>query len=379
IGYKCGYLLKRRKVLVVPGVPKRNFSRNVNALPQNFEADPRVPLILGRSFLRTGRALIDVYREEITLRGDILLIEKLLNEDPYQLPPRNLNQIRSPIEEPEYSFSMGYEHFITTPVTELNKVAKSSAKNLVPIPSEYEVTSDNEKSHVESNLVESLSNHDTLKFNHLEEFSRALMPIYIAEEERIKREHAEYISLMERLITINLCPRPMVNANMIVESFPSSLIPIQDNDSQREKIDIVTDTDELLPLGFENDDLEGEIDVLEELRVDNSISNSENELAGFNQDDPSFPHPPSKPPDDEFDFELNSGEVISAVINDNDELECLDPRDEIDVSTNDEDDDYFPFMFVIQFFLPYLIYSKVFPFLLFAENEDTIFDPSISV
>nr|GFC90153.1 reverse transcriptase domain-containing protein [Tanacetum cinerariifolium] len=33
----------------------------------DFEADPRVPLILGRSFLRTGRALIDVYAEEITL------------------------------------------------------------------------------------------------------------------------------------------------------------------------------------------------------------------------------------------------------------------------------------------------------------------------
>ncbi|GKB41287.1 reverse transcriptase domain-containing protein [Tanacetum coccineum] len=34
----------------------------------DFDADPRVPLILWRSFLRTGRALIDVYREEITLR-----------------------------------------------------------------------------------------------------------------------------------------------------------------------------------------------------------------------------------------------------------------------------------------------------------------------
>ncbi|GJU56513.1 reverse transcriptase domain-containing protein [Tanacetum coccineum] len=36
----------------------------------DFEADPRVPLILGRSFLRTDHALIDVYREEITLRVD---------------------------------------------------------------------------------------------------------------------------------------------------------------------------------------------------------------------------------------------------------------------------------------------------------------------
>nr|GEX06538.1 zinc finger, CCHC-type [Tanacetum cinerariifolium] len=34
----------------------------------DFEADPRVPLILGRSFLRTGHALINVYGEEITLR-----------------------------------------------------------------------------------------------------------------------------------------------------------------------------------------------------------------------------------------------------------------------------------------------------------------------
>nr|GEW08769.1 reverse transcriptase domain-containing protein [Tanacetum cinerariifolium] len=34
----------------------------------DFEAYPRVPLILRRSFLKTGRALIDVYGEEITLR-----------------------------------------------------------------------------------------------------------------------------------------------------------------------------------------------------------------------------------------------------------------------------------------------------------------------
>ncbi|GKA46394.1 reverse transcriptase domain-containing protein [Tanacetum coccineum] len=34
----------------------------------DFDADPRVPLILGRSFLKTGRALIDVYEGELTLR-----------------------------------------------------------------------------------------------------------------------------------------------------------------------------------------------------------------------------------------------------------------------------------------------------------------------
>nr|GEZ34254.1 reverse transcriptase domain-containing protein [Tanacetum cinerariifolium] len=138
----------------------------------NFEADPRVPLISWRSFLRTSRALVNVYGEEITLReyaqkilgfsnnslggnptstfepiisnsspsltpfegsdfileeieaylnngsispeidhadcdpeGDICLIEKLLNNDPLQLPPMDLKQgevvkAKSLIKEP---------------------------------------------------------------------------------------------------------------------------------------------------------------------------------------------------------------------------------------------------------------------------------------
>nr|GEV39808.1 hypothetical protein [Tanacetum cinerariifolium] len=135
------------------------------------------------------------------------------------------------------------------------------------------------------------------------------MPIRIAEEEQIRKEHAEYISLMERLITINPCSRLTVNANTIVESLPSYLIPVQDNDSQREEIDIVTNTDELLPLGFENDDSEGEIDVVEGLHVDNPILNSKNELSdneASDFDNSSFPRPPPELPD--ADFELDAGE-----------------------------------------------------------------------
>ncbi|GJS78854.1 reverse transcriptase domain-containing protein [Tanacetum coccineum] len=41
----------------------------------DYDVDPRVPLILGRPFLRTARALIDVHREELILRdGDEQLI-----------------------------------------------------------------------------------------------------------------------------------------------------------------------------------------------------------------------------------------------------------------------------------------------------------------
>ncbi|GJR86395.1 reverse transcriptase domain-containing protein [Tanacetum coccineum] len=129
----------------------------------NFKADPRVPLILGRSFLKTDRTLIDVYEGEITLRvdneavtfnldqtmkysstddnsvnridiideiceeyapellgfpsddfssgnptstkADIYGFEQLLNDDPFQLPPMDLKQsevteAKSSIEEP---------------------------------------------------------------------------------------------------------------------------------------------------------------------------------------------------------------------------------------------------------------------------------------
>nr|GFC35167.1 DNA-directed DNA polymerase [Tanacetum cinerariifolium] len=57
----------------------------------DFEADPRVPLILGRSFLRT--------------EGDIIFLEKLLNEDPFQLHLMDLKLVeeskeKSYIEEP---------------------------------------------------------------------------------------------------------------------------------------------------------------------------------------------------------------------------------------------------------------------------------------
>nr|GEY43342.1 reverse transcriptase domain-containing protein [Tanacetum cinerariifolium] len=46
----------------------------------DFEADPCVPLILGRSFLRTSHALIDVYEEEITLRVNDKAITFNLNQ-----------------------------------------------------------------------------------------------------------------------------------------------------------------------------------------------------------------------------------------------------------------------------------------------------------
>nr|GFA58909.1 reverse transcriptase domain-containing protein [Tanacetum cinerariifolium] len=412
---------------------------------RSITPDPRVPLILGRSFLRTGRALIDVYEEEITLKVNHESVTFNLNQvmrysdnsmsrvNVINIACGEFVQDNTKSSSPTLVFdaSISENESCKEPIdksssptltpfgeNELDKVTESSTKNLVPIPSEYEVTSDNESEYNEPIKDDSSSAFTAFTnplFNDKDDFTsndnksihdedvpieeskvysnplfdddeinsdeidlHSLMPIYIANEERIRIEHAKYISLIERLITINPCPHPMENSNTIVESLPSSLIPDQDNDSQREEIDIVTDTDELLPTGFENDDSEGEIYVLEELLVDNSIPSSENELSNFDHDNSLFPRPPPEPSDVEFDFEPNSREEISAVMNNNDKLECFDLGDEIDIFTNVEDDDYFPFMFVIRIFLPCLIYPEVFPLLLSTGSEDTIFDPVIS-
>nr|GEX09563.1 reverse transcriptase domain-containing protein [Tanacetum cinerariifolium] len=189
----------------------------------------------------------------------------------------------------------------------------------------------------------------------------------------------------------NVVEQPAERGNRIIQSLQnfriirksstffkdtSQISPVYaiDNDSQREEMDIVTSTDELLPPSVENDDdSEGEINVVEELHVDNSIFNSaneffDNEASDFDNPSVSLPHP--EPPDEEFDFEIDSGKEISVVMNDIVEFECLDPNDKFDVS-NDGDVNFFPFIIVI--------YFEVFSFLLSAESEDTIFDPGISI
>nr|GEU39193.1 reverse transcriptase domain-containing protein [Tanacetum cinerariifolium] len=49
-------------------VKVRKFHFSTDFVVVDLDADPRVPLILGRSFLKTGRALIDVFKGELVLR-----------------------------------------------------------------------------------------------------------------------------------------------------------------------------------------------------------------------------------------------------------------------------------------------------------------------
>ncbi|GJX11883.1 reverse transcriptase domain-containing protein [Tanacetum coccineum] len=70
-------LTKTRMVLELPtGIAEDVFVKvgtfyfPADFVVVDYDADPRVPLILGRPFLRTARALIDVHGEKMTLRHD---------------------------------------------------------------------------------------------------------------------------------------------------------------------------------------------------------------------------------------------------------------------------------------------------------------------
>nr|GEY73390.1 hypothetical protein [Tanacetum cinerariifolium] len=219
-----------------------------------------------------------------------------------------------------------------------------------PLFDNDEINSDRLDPHcfnVESDFVKSLLNRDTFidsspKFDFLlKEFSGELTHIN-PEIMEADFNFEEEIRLIENLLYDNSSPRPPEELNAeiddtIVESLPSSPIPVQDGDSQREEIDIVTETDNVLPPSVENDDdSEGEINVVEELLSDNSISLIEDVSSDFDhQDDLAVPRPPPEPPD--VDFEPDAGDEISVVMID--EPECLNPKDEFD--------DYYFFMFVI--------------------------------
>nr|GEX66141.1 hypothetical protein [Tanacetum cinerariifolium] len=181
----------------------------------------------------------------------------------------------------------------------------------------------------ESDLISSLLNRDTLidsspKFVFLlEEFSGELAyidPIPPGIEEA-DFDLEEEIRLVENFLYDNSSPRPSEEINveivdLILESLSLSPIPVEDSDSQIKEINIFLDMDDLMPPGIKNDkyDLEGDIYFLEELLSNDIPPLLANESSNFDHHaNPSFPHPPSKPPDVEvvFDFKPDTG-VLTA-------------------------------------------------------------------
>nr|GFB83695.1 hypothetical protein [Tanacetum cinerariifolium] len=255
---------------------------------------------------------------------------------------------------------MGYEHLSITPETESDEVTESNAKNLLPIPSDCEVTSEDENNDdLDSSDNKSLPEKDVPT----DEFKVYSNPLF--DEDEINSDKLDphcfnvESDFVESLLNRDTCIDSSLKFDFSGElAHVNPEITKYDFDFEEEIQADLFLSDNSIPSGIENfaDDLEGDIRFLEELLIDDSILSHESSDSNF-EDNPLIPRPPPEPPDAETDV----GDEISVVI---DELECLDPK------ANDENDDYSFFIFVI--------FVKVFS-LLSAESEDTIFDPGISV
>nr|GEW14527.1 hypothetical protein [Tanacetum cinerariifolium] len=178
----------------------------------------------------------------------------------------------------------------------------------------------------ESDLIESLHNQDSsIIFSSkidslLDEFPGELIllksiPPEIDEADCYPEEE---IRLIGKLLYDNSSPRPpkefiSENSDATIESFSPSTIPVEDNDSLRDEIDLSLTPDNSMLLGIEDDDYDSKGDILEEFLSNDSLSLPENE--SFHFDIPLSPRPPAKLPDDD-EIEPNSGILTVKMVGD---------------------------------------------------------------
>nr|GFA50394.1 hypothetical protein [Tanacetum cinerariifolium] len=208
-----------------------------------------------------------------------------------------------PTEEPNNSLSMGDEHLSTISETESDKIVKSSVKNLVPIPSESEVTSDNESEWESSPIFTTFSN---ILFDWNDDFTSSDVES-LSNEDEFSSELAHIDPIPPRIEEADFNLEEEIR---LVENF---------FDSQIEETDLFLDTDDLMPPGIESEDYdsEGDIHFHEDLLSNDSLPILENESPNFDHhDDPLFPRPPLKPLDVKipFDFELNTGVLTAKMV-----------------------------------------------------------------
>ncbi|GJS71179.1 reverse transcriptase domain-containing protein [Tanacetum coccineum] len=122
-------------------VPVRKFTFPVDFVIVDYESDPRVPLILGRPFLRTARALIDVHGEEMILHdGNERLILNMRNDtssysnEPYQ-ESINMIDVYNVSHEEIHEDLFATNHPSGNPTSSLSSHTKSTSPEVVNHPS----------------------------------------------------------------------------------------------------------------------------------------------------------------------------------------------------------------------------------------------------
>nr|GFB19760.1 reverse transcriptase domain-containing protein [Tanacetum cinerariifolium] len=142
-------------------------------------------------FLNDDSIQFRVEDSPFNMDKDILFLESLLKDDPIPPHPIIPNQTKVPIEETNHSLNMGYENFNTNLLTK--EVAESSTKNFIPIPNECIIVSEYGIQSSEP-INDNFSDFTIISNPLFDEFYGPFIPIHILEEERTRREHADYIN-----------------------------------------------------------------------------------------------------------------------------------------------------------------------------------------
>ncbi|GKA19893.1 reverse transcriptase domain-containing protein [Tanacetum coccineum] len=320
----------------------------------NFEPDPRVPIILGRPFLRTAEALIDLYEETLTLRVGkeelvyyadkseknkdkhfvhAISIINFSKDDPFS------GRTTTHSDDPSSSSSTvktsdNLEKF-TYELTPLNSLPLGDDVSILKKDSQegnFQVHSNPLFDEMEEDVEIENSNEPVLlqtplsdkvnvliqemilmklmffllwKFQWIIKKSDPLHHEFAGElltlPSKNDREYKDYLNRITLLYEISISrSQENVHANQSsnIESLPVSLIPVEDSEPVQEETDIFLVPDDLIPPGVENDDFEDE---------DNELPNLDH------QDNPSSPRPPPEPPDVEKCLEPEVGILITKV------------------------------------------------------------------
>nr|GFA98026.1 reverse transcriptase domain-containing protein [Tanacetum cinerariifolium] len=116
------------------------FHFSADFLVVDFDADPRVPLILGRSFLKTRKALIDVYEGELTLRvGKEAITFNLDQTSRYSANYNDMTENRTDVIDmacEEYSQEVLGFFYVTAssnPTSYYDPIVSTSSPTLIPL------------------------------------------------------------------------------------------------------------------------------------------------------------------------------------------------------------------------------------------------------
>ncbi|GKB46606.1 reverse transcriptase domain-containing protein [Tanacetum coccineum] len=271
----------------------------------NFKPDPRVPIILGRPFLRTAKALIDLYEEKLTLRvGKEELVyytdksEKnkhfvhaisvidFSRDDPFSGSTTTHSDDPSPSSSPVKT-SDNLEEFADELILlkkDVYRRARGSTINPLFDKMEEDVEIKNSKVSDEPVLLNTPLSDKVECFVPEDDIDE--IDAFLAMDVSSNFEEG-YFDSEGDILTSQSQENVHANPSSIIESLPVSPIPVEDSEPVQEEIDIFLVSDDLILPGVENDDSKDE---------DNEFPNLDN------QDDPSIPRPPPEPPNVEKFF-----------------------------------------------------------------------------